>query len=124
MKTNKVIITIAVLAVTIIAAMTLSAFTTYNNSTVAENEYTLAANDGWKLFRENVPYCDGDKDMCEGYGIVWVNTDTYQVAFSLSQNGKKYDLSEYTDKKGYNMRFWYNSKYHYINVYIPNAVFN
>ncbi len=62
--------------------------------------------------------------MCEGYGIVWVNTDTYQVAFSLSQNGKKYDLSEYTDKKGYNMRFWYNSKYHYINVYIPNAVFN
>lgn len=107
----------------LIGAMTLSAFTAPRNTASSEDEYILASNN-WKLFRENVPYCDGDKGVCEGTGKVWVNTDTYQVAFSIDGYSTKYDLSEYTGKDGYNMRFWYNNKYHYISVYIPNAAFN
>lgn len=104
--------------------MTLSAFTSLNKTTVSEDEYILAASDNWKLFRENVPYCDGDKGVCKGTGNVYVNTDTYQVVIKLS-SGIKYDLSEYTGKDGYNMRFWHSSDktYYYVNIFIPRSAF-
>ena len=122
MKTNKVVLTMAVLAVIVVGAMTLSAFTSLGNATSTEKEYSLASDD-WKLFRENVPFCDG-AEKCMGYGYVWVNTDTYQIAFSIQRSSKKYDLSEYTKKEGYNMRFWYEDKYCYVNIFVPRSAFN
>jgi len=113
------------IAIMVAGAMMLSSFTTPKQNSKTKSSQ-IEMNGGWKIFRENVPYCDGDKGVCEGTGYVWVNTDTYQVAFSFSttSNCTKYDLSEYTGKDGYNMRFWYNSKYHYVNIYIPAAAFN
>ena len=122
MKTNKVVLTIAVLAVIVVGAMTLSAFTSFRKTTSVEKEYSLASDD-WKLFRENVPYCDGG-EKCMGYGKVWVNTDTYQIAFSRNGYAEKYDLAEYTKKEGYNMRFWWNNAYYYVNIYVPRSAFN
>jgi hypothetical protein len=121
---KKTLLTISAFAVLFIVAMTLSAFTTTNNASTDEYNYSLAANDGWKVFRENVPYCDGG-DKCMGTGTVWVNTNTYQVAFECCGCGKM-DLSEYNKKEGYNMRFWHcsRSEYCYVNIFIPNAVFN
>ena len=107
-------------ACAVVGAMTLSAFTsTKQNASQIEN-----GADYWKVFREKVPYCDADKDICMGYGKVWVNTDTYQVAFE-PECCKRTDLSEYTEKKGYNMRFWLDSKktYYYVNIYIPRSAF-
>lgn len=104
-------------------AMMLSAFTTPKQD--AKTEYSqIKMNDSWKKFREGVAYCDGDKGTCVGTGDVWVNTDTYQVQFR--KNGNKYDLTEYTGKDGYNMRFWDGGaeKYYYVNIYIPAAAFN
>ena len=85
----------------------------------------MNANDKWKVFREKVPYCDVEKKTCKGYGKVWVNTETFQIAFQMEGNGTKYDLSEYTGCDGYNMRFWYDgaSKYYYVNIYVPKSVF-
>ena len=120
MKTNKVVLTIAVLTVIVVGAMTLSSFTSLSKTISTEKEYSLASDD-WKLFREHVPYCDGG-EKCMGYGTVWVNTDTYQVAFSVG--GNMYDLAEYTKKDGYNMRFWYNDQYCYVNIYVPRSAFN
>ena len=121
---KKMLFILAVFSGIAASAMTLSAFTTLNKTNITEEkEYTLAANDNWKKIRENVPYCDGD-GSCEGYGSVWVNNDTYQVAFTIEGGSTKYDLAEYTSKEGYNMRFWYNNKYHYVNIYIPSAAFD
>jgi hypothetical protein len=124
MKTNKVVLTMAVLAVIVVGAMTLSAFTSLGNATSTEKEYSLASSD-WKLFRENVPYCDGG-EKCMGYGKVWVNTDTYQVAFDAENTCGKTDLSEYTGKDGYNMRFWNCSlkQFCYVNIFVPRSAFN
>ncbi len=115
---KKLLIVMSVLIGMMAGAMMLSAFTTPK-----QDCSQVEMNDGWKLFRENVPYCDGDKGTCEGYGYVYVNTDTYQVAFSLSRGSNKYDLSYYDKKDGYNMRFYYGGKYYYISIYIPDAVF-
>ena len=100
----------------------LSAFTTPKQD--AKAKCSVTETQEWKVFREQVPYCDGDKGICEGYGTVYINNDTYQVAFKpccSDCNCNKYDLAEYTKKDGYNMRFWYNSAYHYVNIYIPSA---
>ena len=108
----------------IASAMVFSSFTSPKEATSAEySQSEMATNDAWKLFREKVPYCDAEHDKCEGYGKVWVNTDTYQIAFQPERDGTKYDLSEYTQKEGYNMRFWRNNSYHYVNIYIPKSVF-
>ena len=81
--------------------------------------------DAWKLFRENVAYCDGDKDMCEGTGKVWVNTETYQAAFTFSNGTTKFDLTQSSKKEGYNMRFWCGpkKKYYYIYINIPASAY-
>lgn len=118
MKKN--FLTLVILVSTIISVMVLSSFV------VPKQEYSqteVSASDNWKLFREQVPYCYEDKDACAGYGFVWVNTETYQIAFSIRRDGIKYDLSEYADKKGYNMRFWFNSQYYYVNIFIPKSAF-
>ena len=89
------------------------------------SQIEMNANDNWKLFREKVPYCDVDKKTCVGYGKVWVNTETYQIAFQIDGTSTKYDLSEYTGYDGYNMRFWYktSSKYYYVSIFVPKSVF-
>ena len=124
---KKTLFTIAAFAVMIVGAMTLSAFTSTHNTITDEYNYLLAANDGWKQFRVNVPYCDGD-NTCMGTGTVWVNTDTYQVAFQADSYPScgKMDMGEYTGKDGYNMRFWHCSlkKYCYVNIFVPNSAFN
>ncbi len=124
---KKHFITIIAFVAMTIGVMTLNAFTVFGKSIVSEYEYTLAANDGWKVIRENVPYCDGD-NTCMGTGKVWVNTETYQVAFQADSypGCGKMDMGEYTGKDGYNMRFWHCSlkKYCYVNIFIPSAVFN
>lgn len=119
----KKILTIAVLVGMTAGAMMLSAFTSPKQDAKTECSQ-IQMNDDWKVFRENVAYCNGDTDMCEGRGKVWVNTDTYQVAFQPDVSSYKFDLTEYTKKDGYNMRFWWNDAYHYVNVYIPAAAFN
>jgi len=126
LKMKKVLLTMAVLIGLTTGVMTLSAFTTPKHDAKTECSNTKMNDDNWKKFREKVPYCDGDKDMCMGYGTVWVNTDTYQVAFEDDKTSHKYDLSEYTKKEGYNMRFWRSSdsKYYYVNIYIPASAFN
>ena len=113
---KKMLFILAVFSGIAASAMTLSAFTTLNKTNITEEKE-------WKKIRENVPYCDGN-GSCEGYGSVWVNNDTYQVAFTIEGGSTKYDLAEYTSKEGYNMRFWYNNKYHYVNIYIPSAAFD
>ena len=120
---KKILISMTMLIGIVTGAMVLSSFTTPMQDAKTECLQTEVAADSWKLFRENVPYCDAEHNNCEGYGQVWVNTDTYQVAFKLPRDATKYDLSEYTQKDGYNMRFWWNNKYHYVNVYIPKSAF-
>lgn len=125
-KMKKIILTMTLIAGVVAGAMTLSAFTTTkNNEKSADAKITVNDNDAWKLFRENVAYCDGDKDMCEGTGYVWVNTDTYQAAFSFTKGGTKYDLTQSSKKEGYNMRFWYGDKkkYYYIYINIPQSAY-
>ena len=77
-------------------------------------------NDDWELFRSNVAYCDGDNDRCMGTGDVYFNTRTYQFKIDVfhDNNHYKYDLTEYTSKEGYNMRFWDTKKSTYYYVYI------
>lgn len=79
----------------------------------------------WKLFREQVTYCDGDTGRGIGKGNVWVNTETYQVQMRIGTSQTKYDLTEYTGKDGFNMRFWHDTAqtYYYINLYIPAQAF-
>lgn len=101
-----------VLAVIATGAMMLSAFTTPK-----QDCSQVEMNDGWKLFRENVPYCDGDKGTCLGTGDVWVNTETSQVQIRIYATGT-YDLVEYRGKDGYNMRFWHGKKNMYCYVMI------
>ena len=93
--------------------MVLSSFTTTKQNAKTE----LSTDDDWKCIRENVPYCDADKDMCSGYGYVWKNLDTKQLAFSFSKGGDKYNLSRYRGQN-YNYRFWYDSsdKYYYVSL--------
>ena len=124
MKNKKVLLTMVMIAVLAVGAMMLSAFTNAKQNAKFECAQTVMDDDDWIIIRENVPYCDADKDVCEGYGIVWGNTETYQVAFSMGKATTKYDLSEYTKKEGYNMRFWHDSKYYYVNIYIPRNAFN
>ena len=105
-------------------AMTLSAFTTPKQDAKTKTESSQTKmNDSWKKFREGVAYCDGDNGTCKGTGDVWVNTDTYQVQFRIGS--ARYDLTEYTGKDGYNMRFWHKTHecYYYVNIYIPAAAF-
>lgn len=116
---KKILLAMAVIAVLTAGFITLSAFTT--SKTV--NSQISIDDDNWRVIRENVPYCDGDKGICEGYGKVWVNRETYQIAFQINNGNTKFDLAEYKGKDGYNMRFWYNNAYHYVNIYIPRAAF-
>ena len=122
---KKLLMTTALLVVMSAGAMMLSSFTTPKQDSKAESSQIQMNDSPWKVFRENVPYCDGDNDVCKGKGKVWVNTDTYQVAFEPDCCART-DLSEYTYKKGYNMRFWadWNKCYYYVNIYIPAAAFN
>ena len=85
----------------------------------------MNANGNWKRFREKVPYCDAEHKTCKGYGTVWVNTETYQIAFEDDKTADKYDLSEYTGYEGYNMRFWRSSdkSYYYVSIYVPKSAF-
>lgn len=118
---KKIVLTLVMFVCLIANAMVLSSFVVPKQ----ENTQIKASGDNWKKFRENVPYCDADGKSCVGYGIVWVNTDTYQIAFSIDGYSTKYDLSEYTGCDGYNMRFWHkgNSKYYYVNIFIPKSAF-
>lgn len=125
-KMKKIILTMTLIAGVVAGSMTLSAFTTTkNNEKSADAKITVNDNDAWKLFREGVAYCDGDKDMCEGTGYVWVNTDTYQAAFSFSEGATKLDLTQSSKKEGYNMRFWHGDekKYYYIYINIPQSAY-
>ena len=122
---KKILWTIAVLVGMTAGSMMLSAFTTPKQDAKTNCSQIQMNDDNWKLFREQVPYCDADKGTCKGYGEVWINTDTYQVVFKTCSSCKMRDLSEYTGKDGYNMRFWHDSdsKYYYVNIYIPAAAF-
>lgn len=124
---KKVILTMTLVAGVIAGALAFSAFTTSKHYERNEGtQITVNDNDAWKIFRENVAYCDGDKDMCEGTGYVWVNTETYQAAFSFSKGGAKFDLTQSSKKEGYNMRFWVGgnkNKYYYIYINIPESAY-
>lgn len=111
----------AMIAIMAAGTMMLSAFTIQKQEAT---QTEMTADDDWKCIKENVPYCDADKGVCEGYGKVWVNTDTKQVAFSINGQTTKYDLSSYRGKEGYNHRFWYEKAYHYVNVTIPRSAFD
>lgn len=123
-KMKKVLLTMVVLVGMTAGAMTLSAFTTPKQEAKTECSQNKMNADNWKLFREGVAYCDGDTGTCVGTGDVWVNTETYQIRFRKSATN--YDLTEYTGKDGYNMRFWDGGakKYYYVYIYIPAAAFN
>lgn len=116
------------LIVMAVGAMMLSAFATPKQDAKAESRQIQMNDDNWKVFREKVAYCDADTDQCKGYGTVYVNTDTYQVAIRPQGYNYPYkiDLGEYTAKEGYNMRFWHEGdrKYYYVNLFIPAAAFN
>ncbi len=105
-------------------AIVVSAFSTPTQ--VVKTEFSqFKTNSGWKCYRENVPYCDSESS-CAGYGKVWINNDTYQVAFEVDKgsaggSNTKWDLASSTALKGYNMRFYANNKYWYVNLYIPDA---
>lgn len=121
---KKIFISLVIFTGMIASVMVFSSFNLPKEETSTEYlQSKMATNDAWKLFRENVPYCDAEHDKCEGYGKVWVNTDTYQVAFQPDGYQTKYDLSEYTKKEGYNMRFWWSNSFHYVNIYVPKSVF-
>lgn len=120
MKIKKVLFAMSMIAVISAGLMALSAFTALKQD---KTQVAMNDDDGWKVYKVNVPYCDADKDVCEGYGKVWINNETYQIAFQPNSSESKFDLGEYTKKEGYNMRFWYNSKYHYVNLFIPRAAF-
>lgn len=124
-KMKKIILTMTLIAGVVAGSMTLSAFTTAkHNERCANTKITVNNDDAWKLFKEGVSYCDGDKDVCMGTGCVWVNTD-YQTAFSYNKTGPKYDLTQSSKKDGYNMRFWDNhkDKYFYIYINIPESAY-
>ena len=107
-----------VLAVMAGSMVMLSAYTTPIQVAKSEASVKRMNADNWELVRENVPYCDGEKDMCVGYGFVWHNTETEQYAFSKSRTSTKYNISFYSNKEGYNARFWSgsDSKYYYISI--------
>lgn len=106
-------------------AMMLSSFTTPKQDAKAESSQIQMNDSPWKLFRESVAFCDGDTDQCVGRGNIYVNTDTYQVRIHVP-GGYDYDLTDYTGKQGYNMRFWHskNEKYYYVYINIPASAFN
>ena len=118
---KKYLLTLALFAGIISGTMVFSSFTTPKHvcSLIEMNA------NNWKKFREKVPYCDAEHDVCMGYGTVWVNTETYQIAFEDDKTSDKYDLSEYNGKKGYNMRFWrgWDKAYYYVNIYVPKSAF-
>ena len=115
----------AMLVVMSAGAMMLSSFATSKQDAKAESSQIQMNDDAWKLFREGIAYCDGDTDQCEGQGDVWVNTDTYQARIKIVNAGP-YDLTDYTGKEGYNMRFWHGGakKYYYVYINIPASAFN
>ena len=115
---KKIMMTMAVLVGMMTGAMMLSAFTTPKQDVKAESSQIQMNDDPWQLYRENVAYCDGDTDQCIGKGNVYVNTDTYQIQIQLWDNRKKYDLTEYTGKAGYNYRFWHSGVKCYYYVYL------
>lgn len=121
--TKKLFVTATLFIGMIAGAMVFSSFKAPKEEK-STNAAQIQMNDSWKKFREGVAYCDGEKDACMGRGDVWVNTDTYQVVIRIGN--VNYDLSEYTGKRGYNMRFWFspNEVYYYVNIYIPAAAFN
>ena len=115
----------AVLVGMITGAMTLSAFTTSKQDAKTECSQTKMNDDNWKVFRDNVAFCDADTDQCFGYGTVYLNTDNYQVAILVPGWNDKIDLGEYTLKDGYNWRFWHPNKeqYCYVNLFIPKEAY-
>ena len=114
-KMKKLLIVTAVLFGMMASAMMLSSFTTQKAN--SKTEFSLKEmGDNWQLKRENVAYCNGDNETCAGTGLIWVNYDTGQFAFSYSRSGAKYDLTYYDGKPGYNYRFYDNGyKYVYFN---------
>lgn len=121
---KKLLIVTAVLLGMMAGAMMLSAFTTPKQDAKAECSQSEMG-DPWKLMREGVAFCDGDNGTCLGTGDIYVNEDTYQVRITIksypgsnSCYNKTYDLTDYTGKDGYNMRFWCGctSKYCYVMV--------
>ena len=79
----------AMVAVIAVGAAMMSAFTTAKqDASQIEN-----SDDNWKVFREKVPYCDADKDVCMGYGKVWVNTIFYVkcliIMFNTCRSGRR-----------------------------------
>lgn len=125
MKIKQILYTTTMIVVMVFGAMVFSAFTKPNHDTqLACINTGMNDNNNWKLFRENVAYCDGEKDVCSGTGYVWINTDTYQIAFSFSRGSSstKYDLTQTSKKEGYNMRFWYNNRYWYVYINVPEPI--
>lgn len=121
--TKKLFVTVALLIGIIAGGMVFSSFMAPKDE--KNNDVTqITMNDNWKKFREGVAYCDADNGTCVGTGNVYVNTDTYQIQFRILDS--KYDLTEYTGKDGYNMRFWHkkDNKYYYVYIYIPASAFN
>ena len=104
-------------------AMMLSSFATSKQDAKAESSQIQMNDSPWKKFRERVAYCDGDTDQCVGQGDVWVNTDTYQAQIRFDRY--EYDLTDYTGKEGYNMRFWHSwhKKYYYVYINIPASAY-
>lgn len=115
----KKILTIAVLVGMTAGAILLSAFTTPKQDAKTECSQ-IQMNDDWMLYREGVAYCDGDTDQCVGQGNIYVNSNTYQARIRVyyQSNYYYYDLTDYTKKEGYNMRFWDSERSTYYYVYI------
>lgn len=127
-KMKKLLISATVLIGLIAGAMVLSAFTTSKQAEKNKGLQTEVKDcDPWKLFRENVAYCDGDQDVCAGTnGYIWVNTETYQAAISIGCSTcgcTRYDLTQSDKKEGYNMRFWKNNKWWYVYINIPRSAY-
>ena len=119
---KKIILTLVIFVSMLTSIVVFSSFVVPKQE---RSKIEMNANDKWKLFREKVPYCDVGEKKCVGYGKVWVNTETYQIAFQIDGQTTRYDLSEYTGYDGYNMRFWYEytKQYYYVSIYVPRSVF-
>ena len=112
---KKVFITMIILAGMTAGAMMLSSFATAKQDAKVESSQ-IKMNDDWVKFREGGAYCDGDTDRCMGRGDVWINPNTYQARIRVDDSN--YDLTDYTRKEGYNMRFWHGGDKVYYYVYI------
>jgi len=123
-KMKKTLLTIGMFAILATSAIMFSAFTTPKHETRTECSQNEMG-DPWKKMRSGVAICNGDTDACMGTGDIYVNEDTKQVKIRVRTFGTAtfsdksnydYDLTVYTGKDGYNMRFWYEGQYCYVMV--------